>query len=112
MDLKSRSAGPVLVLELTGRFDAYGAPRVLEWLSSATGSGPANVVVNLAGVNFMDSTALGTLVQVLKRCRERRGDLHLCCLQQPVRIIFELTGLDRAFDIFPDEDAAIKAFAS
>ena len=112
MDLKSRSSGSIPILELAGRFDAYGAPRVSEWLKQATRSDPAHVVVNLAGVNFIDSVALGTLVQGLKRCRECHGNLHLCSLQQPVRIIFELTKLDRAFDIFPDEDAAVKAFAS
>ncbi len=66
--------------------------------------------MNLAGVQFVDSTALATLVQGMKRCRQLKGDLRLCGLQQPVRMIFELTRLDKAFEIFSGEDEAIQAF--
>ena len=70
------------------------------------------VVVNLAGVNFIDSTGLATLVQGMKHCRQEKGDLRLCGLQQPVRIIFELTRLDKAFEILTDEESAVNSFAS
>ena len=110
MELIERTSGAVRILELTGRFDAYGAPRVMDWLASATEAGHVQIVTNLAGVNFVDSTALATLVRGLKRCRQQNGDLHVCCLQQPVRIIFELTWLDKSFDIFADEAAAVEAF--
>src|ERR671929_137943 len=69
------------------------------WLEEAADKPPAHVVVNLAGVKFVDSTALAALVRSMKRCRQQGGDLHLCGLQQPVRIIFELTRLDRAIEI-------------
>jgi anti-sigma B factor antagonist len=111
MDLKSRSSGNVTVLELSGRFDAHGAPRVSEWLAKTSATPQPQVVLNLAGVNFVDSTALATMVQGMKHCRQRDGDLHLCCLQQSVRIIFELTRLDKALNIFPDEDDAIRSFS-
>jgi len=39
------------------------------------------------------------------------GDLYICGLQQPVRIIFELTRLDKFFEIFPAEEDAIAAFS-
>jgi len=110
VDLRSRVCGAVTILELAGRFDAYVAPPVEERLRSAAAE-PAQIVVNLAGVSFVDSTALATLVQGMKRCRQRGGDLHLCGLQQPVRVIFELTRLDRAFKTFAGEDEALRAFA-
>lgn len=112
MDLITRMRGSVSVLELTGRFDAHSAPAVTEFLVKAAAAAPAQVIVNLAGVNFVDSTACAALVQGMKRCREKNGDLRLCNLQQPVRIIFELTRLDRAFDILPSEDEAAQAFAN
>jgi anti-sigma B factor antagonist len=112
MEVTSHSRGAVAVLELAGRFDAYVAPRVAEGLEQATAAPPARVVVNLAGVAFMDSTALGTLVRGMKRCRQHGGDLHLCGLQQPVRIVFELTRLDTVFKIFGSEEEAVHAFGS
>jgi anti-sigma B factor antagonist len=110
MELKSRSEGQVKILELSGRFDSYTAPQVRQWLEEAADQGSAQLVLNLSGVHFVDSTALATLVQGMKRCRQLRGDLRLCCLQQPVRMIFELTRLDKAFEIFASEEAAVQTF--
>jgi len=55
--------------------------------------------MDLSEVNFVDSSALAVMVRTMKHCRERNGDLLLCGLRQPVRIIFELTRMDRAFRI-------------
>ena len=112
MDLKTLHSDSVTILELDGRFDAYEAPAVKKWLDETTASSSAQVVVNLAGVNFIDSTGLATLVQGMKHCRQEKGDLRLCGLQQPVRIIFELTRLDKAFEILTDEESAVNSFAS
>ncbi len=114
MKLNSRTAaqGDIKILELAGRFDAYEVPPVKESLQKGAQKKPAQVVINLGQVNFVDSSALATLVQGMKHCRENNGDLHLCHLQQPVRIIFELTRLDKAFAIFATEEEAVAAFAS
>ncbi len=112
MDMNSRANDSVQILELSGRFDAYSAPAAREWIESASELEPANIVVNLSGVQFVDSTALATLVQGMKRCRQLKGDLRLCGLQQPVRMIFELTRLDKAFEIFTAEEEAVQAFAA
>jgi anti-sigma B factor antagonist len=112
MNLRSRLFGTTAVLELSGRFDSYVAPRAAEWLEKATTTAPAHIVVNLSDVNFVDSTALATLVQGLNRARKRDGELYLCGLQKQVYMIFELTRLDKAFHIFVDEDHALQAIAS
>ncbi len=109
MKINWRRIGEIAVLEPVGRFDAHNAPAVAEALTEARNSAIKNAVVNLGQVNFMDSTALATLVQGMKHCRQVTGDLHLCCLQQPVRIIFELTRLDKAFDIYATEAEALHA---
>ncbi|HMZ06793.1 MAG TPA: STAS domain-containing protein [Anaerolineales bacterium] len=104
----SRSNFPVL--QLKGRFDAHEVEPVNTWLAEQTKAGNVKIIVSLEGVNFVDSTALSTLVRGLKLCREKNGDLHICSLQQPVRVIFELTRLDKAFDIFATEEDAAKGF--
>lgn len=109
MKMKWRAIAKIAVLEPVSRFDAHEAPAVVEALEDAQKAGFKDAVVNLNQVNFMDSTALAALVQGMKRCRQAGGDLHLCCLQQPVRIIFELTRLDKAFDIYETESEALRA---
>ena len=111
MELKSHAAGDVVVLAISGRFDAHEAPLVADWLAHAAQAPPAQIVVEMSGVDFIDSTALARLVRGMKQCREQGGDLRLCCLRQPVRVIFELTRLDKAFEIFAGEEEAVASFS-
>ena len=110
MEIIKSSRTTLPVLQLKGRFDAHEVEPVNIWLMEQTKAGNVKIIVNLEGVNFIDSTALSTLVRGLKLCREQNGDLHVCALQQPVRVIFELTRLDKAFDIFVNEEEAAKGF--
>jgi len=111
MIIEARVVEGVKILALSGSFNNYTAPSAREWLDEAAAQPPAYLVVNLSEVNFIDSTALSTLVSGMKRSRELQGDLRLCGLQQPVRMIFEMTRLDQVFEIFNGEADAIQAFA-
>jgi anti-sigma B factor antagonist len=111
MQLNYEETESVHVLRPTGRLDTHTTPDVKLWLESIVASKPAQLVINLNAVNFVDSTGLATLVQGMKRCREHEGDLLLCDLQRPVRMIFELPRLDKAFTIYPSESDAIAAFS-
>jgi len=112
MELKSLVQEDIHILRLTGRFDAYEAPAVRQWLVDTTNSPKPQIIINLSGVDFIDSTGLATLVQGMKHSREQNGDLYLTELQQTVRIIFELTRLDKAVSIFSSETEAVQAFSS
>ncbi len=111
MDIRSYSKDDVQILALSGRFDVTTAAEVRDWVDEAVTKDHPFLVVNLTEVVFMDSTGLSTLVHGMKRAREKDGDLHLCHLQQPVRIIFELTRLAQWFEIFITEEEAVAAFA-
>ncbi len=112
MDMKTRVAGEVQVVDLAGRFDTNTVPPLAAWLEQVTSVPGAHVLVNLANTTFVDSTALATLVQALKRCQQVKGELFLCGMRRPVYMIFELTRLDKAFNIFVDEEHAMQAFAN
>jgi anti-sigma B factor antagonist len=111
MQIQTHTVGSVEIVTLTNRLDVTTAPALLYWLNQSLPPAPAKVAVDLSQVTFIDSTGLSALVQGMKRCRERKGDLRLFGLQAPVRIIFELTRLDKAFEIFIHEDETLKSFA-
>ncbi|MCA9918325.1 MAG: STAS domain-containing protein [Anaerolineales bacterium] len=96
------------ILHPQGRFEAYTIGPVRNWLDQ--NQEVANIVVDLSGVTFLDSTALATLVQGMKHCRQLQGNLHLAGLQPSVKLIIELTRLDKAFGIYPDVTTAVSAF--
>lgn len=108
MQTKITYTNDIPVLNLAGRFDAHAVGEVRDWLEGNTAVSQA--VINLADVHFVDSTALSTLVQGMKWLRQRGGDLYLANLQQPVTIIFELTRLDKAFQIFDSVETAVDEF--
>ena len=68
-----------------------------------------NVVVDLDGVDSMDSSGLGTLISLLKRVSERGGDMKIARLQKKVRMVFEITGLYKVFEIFDSVEEAANA---
>ena len=70
--------------------------------SSGIEGGAASVVVDLGKVTFIDSTALGVLVSGAKRVRPHNGTLDIVCIDENIIRIFEITGLDRIFGIYPE----------
>jgi anti-sigma B factor antagonist len=110
MEISSTVVDSINVLEISGSFDIYTVTGVRAWFDQAATQSPLFIVVDLAQVDFIDSTALAILVQGLKRARERDGDISLSGLRAPVRMVFELTRLDKVFEIYPTKEEAIAAF--
>jgi anti-sigma B factor antagonist len=95
------------VLAVSGELDMATAPAVRERLHALLAEGHDRLIVDLDNVGFLDSTALGVLVGVLKRVRTQDGDLRLVCNQPRVLKVFEITRLDQAFTIRDSVDAAV-----
>lgn len=106
MEAKVEHTPKMTIVTLAGRFDAHTAPQVREVLLQLLDEGRHHILVDMAAVNFVDSTGLSTLVSGMKRSRQAGGDLALMQLQRPVRVIVELTRLDKAFNIYPDRATA------
>ena len=112
MEIGIEHLDQITIFSLSGTLDTHTALDVREELLDLIDNGHYRILVDMAGVTFVDSTGLATLVSGMKRCRHRGGDLGLVQLQQRVRIIFELTRLDAAFEIYPDREAALAGFGA
>ena len=97
------------VLAVRGEVDVYTAPRLREKLVELVAQGNYHIVVDLDGVDFLDSTGLGVLVSGLKRVRTHGGDMVLVCTHQRVLNVFEITGLTKVSSIHDSLDAAVGA---
>src|SRR6202050_5032710 len=94
------------VITVVGEIDVATAPQLRECLHSVIAQGEATVVLDLLGVTFLDSTALGVLVGALKRCRELGGELHVVVADPRIVKIFEITGLTSVFSIADSLESA------
>lgn len=102
------AAGRALVC-LQGEVDIYTAPRLKEELVRLLDEGVTGIVVDLAKVTFIDSTALGVLIGGVRRLHEVGGRMALVVATRPVERVLTLTGLERVFTIHATRDAAVAA---
>ncbi|MBI2554058.1 MAG: STAS domain-containing protein [Candidatus Rokubacteria bacterium] len=74
-------------------------------------AGKTRLVLDLEGVEYIDSAGLGEIVRAMKRAREVGGDLRLWGLREDVLRIFEITGLNKAFAIYPTREEAVASWS-
>lgn len=103
----SRTSGARTVVQVTGEIDVYTAPLLREELASLIDAEHRELVVDLTGVGFMDSTGLGVLVGALKKVRTLGGDLQLVINSEKVLKVFRITALTQVFTIHETLDAAL-----
>ena len=73
-------------------------------------SGSRKVILNLAGLTFVDSSGLGTLLSCLRQVTAEGGDMKLCGLTAQVRAVFQLVRMHRLFDIYNTQEEAVESF--
>ena len=95
--MRDDADAPTVVVE--GEVDVATAPFLRDELYRLIENGANWVVVDLSGMDFIDSTGLGVFVGALKRAREGGGGVELRGLKPSARKVFEITGLDSAFTI-------------
>src|ERR1700740_760417 len=97
------------VIEVSGEIEGSTAPKLREKLISLVEAGSYQLIVDMEGVEFLDSTGLGVLVGGLKRVRAHDGGIDLVSTQGRILRIFRITGLNRVFSIF---DTVAEAMAA
>jgi len=94
-----------IVVSLAGELDLYNAHIVREALLACCDEAPDRLIVDLSDVKFIDSTALGVLIEARTRMANRRGFL-LAAPGLETRRALEISGLDRHFTVHETLDAA------
>jgi anti-sigma B factor antagonist len=109
LSLATRTVSDRTVIVVSGEIDVYTAPKLREQIVSLVDEGQYHLVVDMSGVEFLDSTGLGVLVGGLKRVRAHDGSLALVCDEERILKIFRITGLTKVFPIHATVDEAVAA---
>ena len=111
MQIQDKKIGNILIVKPSEkRIDASVATdfkgKMIDWINS----GNKRIVLNLAEVDFIDSSGLGAIVSSLKTIGNG-GDLVICGISDTVITLFRLTRMNRVFQIFSTEEEALKALS-
>jgi anti-sigma B factor antagonist len=104
---EERSDGGVHIVNVSGEIHVSTAPSFRDQLNEVIAGGSSMLVLDLSGVEFIDSTGLSVLLNGLRLVNQRHGRLALVCTNPTVMRLFQITSLDATFDIFTDRAAAI-----
>ncbi|MEI6404156.1 MAG: STAS domain-containing protein [Actinomycetes bacterium] len=107
MFVSASQDGDRSIIFVEGEVDIVSAEILDSALLSEISSAPTQVIVDLSGVSFMDSTGLGVIVRGLKRARESNIDFDLVLTNERVLKIFSITGLDSLIPIHDSLEAAL-----
>ncbi|MDD4013364.1 MAG: STAS domain-containing protein [Candidatus Omnitrophica bacterium] len=110
MQINLEEMGGISVFRVSGDIDINSSPDVKKSFDKAINAKKNKVVINLKDVGYVDSSGLATLVEIFKNLRSLGGKLKLTNLSGKVKGLFEITKLDKLFDILPEEKDAIASF--
>jgi anti-sigma B factor antagonist len=107
MEFNETPADQYTVLSPQGKLNLVAAPPLKSRIDELVREGRPRVVVDLAGVDFVDSSGLGALIGGLKSARQAGGDVRIAAAGEQVRAVLKLTNLDRILSPFDTvEDAS------
>jgi anti-anti-sigma factor len=94
------------IIALSGRLNGASAPEFKQKIRQIVESGRSRLILDMAGVVFIDSSGLSALISGLKAAREAGGFFRLTALGNQVAAVIKLMMLDRVFDIYTDVASA------
>ncbi|PKL07232.1 MAG: anti-anti-sigma factor [Spirochaetae bacterium HGW-Spirochaetae-9] len=95
------------IVALSGRLNGASAPEFKQRIRQIVEGGKSRLILDMAGVSFIDSSGLSALISGLKATREAGGFLRLASLGSQVAAVIKLMMLDRVFDVYADVTAAM-----
>lgn len=110
MVIKLRERGDVAILDLEGELDTFSCEEVRDSISRLIEEGKKQILLDMAGVEYIDSAGLGTLVGGLKRAVEHDRLLKIVHPNEQIQKVFNITGLVRVFEQFDCEEEALRSF--
>ncbi|MDX2214322.1 MAG: STAS domain-containing protein [Oculatellaceae cyanobacterium bins.114] len=102
-------ATPYVFQLKTRLLSAATAPELLYWINNILELGATHLLLDMKDVLFMDSSGLGALVIAHNRVQKAGGKLMLCSLSGQARMLFELSGMEKVFEVYSDKEDFEKA---
>ena len=109
-EILEKNVGDIKELKVVGELDALVAPKLKERITKLVEGDSTKFIIDFEEVTHINSLAMGILRGKLKIVKEMGGDIKLIKLNEHIKTIFEMIGLDEIFEIYETEDEAVANF--
>jgi anti-sigma B factor antagonist len=110
MEYLEEKVDGVNILKIDGRLDATCVSQLKDAVLAMIDAEKLKILIDMADVDFVDSSGLGTLVTCLRSVSKAGGVFKIAALQEGPKNLFEITRLNRVFDIYDDRNSALTSF--
>jgi len=111
MSVKIESKKGLAVCHVEGEIDINSSPGIKKAFDKLIAQKAPKIIINLSKVTYVDSSGLATLVEILKNMKSYGGRMRLTNMSSKIKSLFEITKLERLFEIMADEEEAISTFS-
>jgi anti-sigma B factor antagonist len=111
LQITTRELGRVTVVDVTGKLTlSEGRTQLRDLIHVLSGTGHRKFLLNLAGVEYVDSDGMGELVRCYTTVRQTGGEMKLVQVNKRVTDLLQITRLNTLFEIYSEERDALRAF--
>jgi len=105
-----KEKGDISIINLKGYLDAHTAPTLENNFTQLIGESKFKIVVNFEDLAYISSAGLGVFMAYIENIRDNKGDIKLTNMSDKVFNIFDLLGFPLLYEIYKNEDEAIRKF--
>lgn len=109
-DIIEKRNGDVVIIKIEGELDALVAPKLKDKITKEMENGSKYFVIDFENLVHINSLAMGILRGKLKLVKDMGGDIKLVKLNDHIKEIFEMIGLDEIFEIYESENEAVNSY--
>ena len=110
VSFETRAENGVDVIDISGQLDAFTTPDVKAEFKKLTDARHYKLILNLQEVDYVNSTAIGSIVAVAQQVRRRKGDLKIFGMKAEIRKVFDLVGASKILESFDTDQDAVTSF--
>lgn len=110
MNLKEIKNDKAVIIEIVGRLDTTNFSKLENEIMNHIDSGGNQFVIDCTAMDYVSSSGLRVFLMALKKVKALEGKFLLCGLQENIREIFEISGFTTIFDIYKNQEEALKVF--
>jgi anti-sigma B factor antagonist len=110
MDIFVKDTDGIKMIMVDGELDTNAAPLVEKELNQLMEQGENKILLNCEKMDFISSSGLRVLLATAQNLKERNGELRVCCLNEDVQEVFDISGFSKILMVFADDSEALKGF--